>query len=99
VRADPNKIVVAAIAGPPDPYNVIMVPPTLTQDPAMWPNVDHSCVQTSKEYADPAVRIASFVQGFGSKGLSTSTRTLRARRSTPHCPPARTTTTWRRAGS
>jgi hypothetical protein len=69
LKTDPNQILVAAIAGPPDPYNVIMVPPTLTQDPSQWPNVDHSCVQNSGEYADPAVRIASFVEAFGGNGL------------------------------
>jgi hypothetical protein len=69
VKTDPSQILVAVIAGPPDPYNVIMVPPTLTQDPSMWPNIDHSCVQNSGEYADPSIRLAQFVTAFGGNGL------------------------------
>jgi hypothetical protein len=69
LKTDPNQIFVAVIAGPPDPYNVILVPPTLTQDPSMWPNIDHSCVQNSGEYADPSIRLTQFVEAFGGNGL------------------------------
>jgi hypothetical protein len=73
LKSDPSQILVAAIAGPPDPYNVVMVDATAgTSDASAgikWPNVDHSCVQNSGEYADPAVRLKRFVDGFGGNGL------------------------------
>jgi hypothetical protein len=69
VKRDPSKILVAAIAGPSDPYNVIMVPATAGTADAragvMWPNVGHSCGQSSSEYADPGVRLKRFVNSFG----------------------------------
>jgi len=73
LKTDPSTIFVAAIAGPPDPYNVILVPaPEGTSDAGagiMWPNIDHSCVQSSGEYGDPSVRIKQFVDAFGSNGV------------------------------
>jgi hypothetical protein len=69
LKADPSKILVAALAGPPDPYNVVMVPPVLKQDPSMWPNVDHSCTIGSGEVGDPSIRIKAFVDGFGGYGV------------------------------
>ena len=33
------------------------------------PGMAHSCVQASGEYADPAVRIQQWAQGFGDRGL------------------------------
>jgi hypothetical protein len=69
LKADPSKILVSVIAGFPDPYNVELVAPQLRDDPNMWPVVGHSCMQNSGEYADPGVRLATFVTAFGSNGL------------------------------
>jgi hypothetical protein len=69
LKPDPSRILVAAIAGPADPYVVDLVPPTLKDDPSMWPQIAHSCVQNNGEYADPSVRIKQFVEGFGGNGV------------------------------
>jgi hypothetical protein len=73
LKPDPSKIFVAAIAGPPDPYNVIMVPAASGTSDAqagiMWPNIAHSCMQNSGEYGDPSIRLAEFVEAFGRNGV------------------------------
>jgi hypothetical protein len=73
LKADPTKILVAAIAGPPDPYNVIMVDPYQGSDDyrngVKWPNIAHSCMENSGEYGDPAVIIKVFVDAFGANGV------------------------------
>jgi hypothetical protein len=69
LKADPSQILVAVVGGIPDPYNVILTPPALAQDPSMWPAIDHSCLENSREYADPGVRLAAFVRAFGDHGL------------------------------
>jgi hypothetical protein len=69
VKADPNKILVAVIGGLPDPYGVDLVPPLIAQDPQMWPQVHHSCMVNSGEFADPGVRLAAFVKAFSENGL------------------------------
>jgi hypothetical protein len=69
LKADPTQIVVAAIAGLPDPYSVSLTAPLIAQDPSMWPQVDHSCMESTGEYADPGVRLSSFVKAFGDNGL------------------------------
>ena len=72
LKFDPSQILVSVIGGPPDPYGVTLVnAQTGTTDATngvMWPNVNHSCVQNTGEYGDPAVRLAAFVQGFGGNG-------------------------------
>lgn len=67
IKADPKQIFVAVIAGPPTPYSVEMI--QQGNDPEMHPNVVHSCVENSGEYADPSVRLAQWVQSFGDHGL------------------------------
>jgi hypothetical protein len=42
LKADPSKVIVSAIAGPPDPY-VVDVVPSEPPDVSMWPVIDHSC--------------------------------------------------------
>jgi len=73
LKPDPSKIFVAAIAGPPDPYDVIMVDaPARTSDAQAgikWPNVAHSCMENSGEYGDPGVRLKAFVDAFGANGV------------------------------
>jgi hypothetical protein len=72
LKADPNRVVVAAIAGPPTPYKVNVGPSEIKGDPSMWPYVEHSCLHTevggSQTYADPAVRINQWIGGFGAQG-------------------------------
>ena len=73
LKTDPSLIMVAAIAGPVDPYAVILVRAqdgTADADAGvMWSNVAHSCMQATTEFADPAVRIKQFVDAFGTRGL------------------------------
>jgi hypothetical protein len=69
LKADPSKILVAVIGGFPDPYGIELVAPMVRDDPNMWPQVKHSCMQNSGEYADPGVRLAQFVSAFGANGL------------------------------
>jgi hypothetical protein len=73
LKTDPSQIFVAAIAGPPDPYNVIMVPAAAGTSDAqagiMWPNIAHSCMENSGEYGDPSIRLAQFVEAFGRNGV------------------------------
>jgi hypothetical protein len=73
LKPDPSMIFVAAIAGPPDPYNVIMVDAapgtTDAQAGIQWPNIAHSCMQNSGEYGDPSIRLRAFIDAFGSNGV------------------------------
>jgi len=73
LKADPRQIFVAAIAGPPDPYDVIMVPAAPgtmdAQNGIQWPNIAHSCMENSGEYGDPGVRLAELVEAFGRNGV------------------------------
>jgi hypothetical protein len=69
LKADPSKILVAAITGPPQPYVVANTGIPNNDDPAgMWPEVGHSCTQVEADksitYADPGVRIWQWVQAF-----------------------------------
>ena len=72
LKADPSRVMVAAVAGPKDPYVVDSVPPEL-HDVAPWPVVDHSCTTMEADgsvtYGDPSVRIAQWVQAFGGNGV------------------------------
>jgi len=67
LKTDPNQIFVAAITGPATPYSVEMI--QQGNDTEMHPNVVHSCVENSGEYADPSVRIQQWVLAFGGHGL------------------------------
>ena len=69
---DLSKLLVAAITGPPTPYEVILVPGvTATGVTENQPNIQHSCKQVSDmTYADPAVRIKMWVDAF--KGVFVS---------------------------
>jgi hypothetical protein len=72
LKADPSKVLVAAIAGPPDPYVVDLAPPALP-DVTMWPVIAHSCTSNEADgsvtYGDPSVRIAAWVDAFGGNGM------------------------------
>jgi hypothetical protein len=67
LKSDPNNILVAAIAGPVEPYGMDMIMQGADIEP--HPNVRHSCTQNSGEYGDPAVRIQQWVQAFGVNGV------------------------------
>ena len=73
LKANPNDIFVAAIAGPPTPYRVVpFVNPAAGGE--VGPAIDHSCTTTAADtgevqYADPAVRIAQLVGNFGANGI------------------------------
>ena len=64
---EPNKILVAAIAGPPTPYNIVQTTTRFADDrpPEVQPLIAHSCVQASGEYGDPSVRIVDWLAAFG----------------------------------
>ena len=79
LKANPDQILVAALAGPVADeggnslYHVFARPNPAAGD-ELDPVIDHSCVQASldpvdPEYADPAVRIKQFIDGFGGDGI------------------------------
>jgi hypothetical protein len=70
LKADPSRILVAAIAGPPQPYVVTDDVTPTNDDPAgAWPQVSHSCTQADGTYGDPGVRLWDWVRAFGENGL------------------------------
>jgi hypothetical protein len=69
LKADPTKVLVAAIAGPNNPYKVNIGPSQVKGDPSMWPYVEHSCLAADGTYADPSVRIQQWVDNFGGNGV------------------------------
>jgi hypothetical protein len=69
LKADPTKVLVAAIAGPASPYVVNVGPSQVKGDVSMWPYVQHSCMAADGTYGDPSVRIQQWVDAFGGNGL------------------------------
>jgi hypothetical protein len=69
LKSDPAQIFVTALTGPPVPYHVTVVPSQQADPAPFWPQIDHSCVQSSGEFADPAIRIAELLQRFGPNGM------------------------------
>jgi hypothetical protein len=68
LKAFPDEqIVIAAIAGPAQPYTVKWRNPATT-DTGPWPVMSHACT-TATTFADPAVRIAQLAQSFGANGI------------------------------
>jgi hypothetical protein len=72
LKADPSQVFLSVIAGPVTPYVVKLAPPTLAEDPAMWPSIAHSCMSANGEFADPPVRLAELVTAFGANGSLSS---------------------------
>jgi hypothetical protein len=64
LKADPKKVLVAAIAAPVTPYIVTFGAPQAKDDTQLWPSVAHSCMAADKTYGDPAIRINQWVSGF-----------------------------------
>jgi hypothetical protein len=70
LKADPKKIFVAAIAGPPTPYKVGVGPSQIRGDPSQWPFVELSCkTPDGAEFSEPGVRINQWIGGFGDHGI------------------------------
>jgi hypothetical protein len=69
LKADPNKVLVAAIAAPPTPYVVDNYSDPITTLGEVWPEVRHSCEAADHTYGDPAVRIKEWVDAFGPNGV------------------------------
>jgi hypothetical protein len=69
LKDDPSQVFLSVITGPPTPY-VVEWQPSLVQADAPWPVIQHSCTQSSGEYADPAVRLADLVGAMGANGTS-----------------------------
>jgi hypothetical protein len=79
LKPDPaNQILVAAVTGvdstahTPTPYAVEWTSQQNDQGAMeLWPSVAHNCISTNGDgsFADPAVRIAQFVNAFGSNGI------------------------------
>jgi hypothetical protein len=66
-RFPDQQIVVSAITGPPTPYTVTWRN-SPTTDLGPWPVMQHSCMASDGNFADPAVRITEFVHAFGANG-------------------------------
>jgi len=77
LKANANKVIVAAITGPAAPYKVIWRAPS-TADSSCgaascpWPQIEHSCTATDGSFADPAVRIIQLANQFGGNGIVAS---------------------------
>jgi len=74
IKNDPQRLLVAAITGPKTPYQVHWRAPSSADTSCgaascPWPEITHSCTAASGAFADPAVRIAEFIQSFGSDGF------------------------------
>jgi hypothetical protein len=69
--APASEIVVAAIAGPPTPYQVQWKNPSIS-DSGPWPVISHSCTAADTSFADPGVRIHEWVSAFGANGFTSS---------------------------
>jgi len=76
LKQDPSQVLVAAITGAAQPYKVHWNPNMDTSCGAAscpWPEISPSCTATAGpaigSTADPAVRVAQFVNEFGANGL------------------------------
>ena len=75
LKADPSKVIVAAITGPAQPYTVTWKAPS-TPDTSCgaascpWPAIAHSCTAPlDGSFADPAVRVIELTNQFGANGI------------------------------
>jgi hypothetical protein len=69
VKSNPAQLLVSVIAGPTTPYIVTSAPASVMADPSPWPVIEHSCTAADGTYADPAVRLKQWANGFGGNGL------------------------------
>ena len=66
VKSDPNRVITAVVAGPADPFAVVIDQQT------GFPSLQHSCQATNGTFGDPAVRLAGLVSAFGRAGVNNS---------------------------
>jgi hypothetical protein len=77
LKADDGQVMLAAITGPPVPYQVTWKAPS-TSDRSCgaawcpWPTIAHSCNSADGSFGDPAVRIGGLVDAFGASGQMSS---------------------------
>lgn len=69
LKSDPSKVMVEAIAGPPNPFEVQLDPPGIATDPNQWPAVAPSCTAADGTFALPAVRLSEWASAFGGGGV------------------------------
>ncbi|HEX4404270.1 MAG TPA: hypothetical protein VH560_05545 [Polyangia bacterium] len=69
LKADPNMLLVAALAGPAEPVTVQLGPPGVSFDPSPWPSLAPSCASPDGVTARPGVRIEQWVYAFGHNGV------------------------------
>jgi len=71
LKRDPRKIFVAALAGPPEPYTVTTHNMTFGDGTMeVQPVIAHSCTTAAdSSFADPVVRIKTWVDAFGANGV------------------------------
>jgi hypothetical protein len=77
LKADPSRVAVASIQGPPTPYAVHWSNPPSTDTtcyPAScpWPAVTHTCTAADGRTGDPGVRTAQLARAFGRNGVQLS---------------------------
>src|SRR5213078_4938548 len=68
LKRDPASVFLAALVGPPEPYKVMLAPSQQADPAPSWPAMDHSCMLSAGEFADPAIRIADLVSACGPNG-------------------------------
>jgi len=69
LKSAPNDVFVAALAGPLAPYVVhARTAQTGSGVTEQQPEVSHACTATDGTYADPSIRLSSFVSAFGVNG-------------------------------
>ena len=93
---------VAAIAGPQEPYVVRWRTPSTTDTSCgavscPWPQIAHSCMAADGSLADPAVRIAELVGNFGVNGRLNRSVTTTSRPPWTTSPPTSSGTSTRHA--
>jgi hypothetical protein len=69
LKADPNRILVAALSGPAAPVTVQLGAPGLAEDPSPWPSLAPACAGGDGVAARPAVRVEQWVYAFGHNGV------------------------------
>ena len=77
LKADPNRIVVTSIQGPPTPYTVHWNAPAYDDASCgaascPWPAITHACTAADGRVGDPGVRNAQLAEEFGINGLQLS---------------------------
>jgi hypothetical protein len=64
VKKDPSQVLVAAIAGLPDPYATHLEPVPTSGGTIQSAFVNHACMAADASYGDPGIRLFEFVSAF-----------------------------------